>query len=46
MTVSRSINQENIVRPATREKVMRAIADLGFVPMKPLAIWLAAGNAG
>ena len=34
MTVSRVVNQEDNVRPSTRDKVMRAIKDLGYRPNK------------
>jgi LacI family transcriptional regulator len=43
MTVSRVINREMKVQPATREKVERAIAALGYVP-NPAARSLAGGN--
>ena len=43
MTVSRVVNRESNVHPATREKVERAIADLGYVP-NPAARSLAGGR--
>jgi LacI family transcriptional regulator len=43
MTVSRVVNRETNVLPATREKVERAIAALGYVP-NPAARSLAAGR--
>jgi len=32
MTVSRVLSEPGVVNPATREKVLKAIADLGYVP--------------
>jgi LacI family transcriptional regulator len=43
MTVSRVVNRENNVHPATREKVEKAIAQLGYVP-NPAARSLAGGR--